>query len=159
MHRGCLRPDPRVSASLRRAGLSGSEPLSPCAGRLGRLRLLLLEAADQVGHVGHLLLEVALVLLERLQPLLAVREAAAPVAAAASSVSMFTCHAFTPSPDSWRSRNAEISSCVRPSASAQVASSSAPAGVRLYVRLAGPGRSALHSEVTRPSSSSPRRKR
>src|SRR3954447_16273369 len=129
MDRGCLRPDPRVSASLRRAGLSGSEPLSPCAGRLGRLRLLLPQTADQVGHVGDLLLEVLLVLLERLQPLLAVREAAAPVAAAAAVVSVSLSHAFTPSPASWRSRNAEISSCVRPSASAQLASSSAPAGV------------------------------
>src|SRR5919197_5274539 len=55
-------------------------------GRL--LRLLLAEAADEVGDVGDLLLEVALVLLEGLQQLLGAGEAAAMAAATSVSVSV-----------------------------------------------------------------------
>src|SRR5436190_2697409 len=46
------------------------------------LRLAFLEAADQVGHVGGLLLEIALVFLEPPKQRLRVWEASAPAAAA-----------------------------------------------------------------------------
>jgi hypothetical protein len=63
----------------------------------GLLRLLL-EAADEVGHVGHLLLEVALVLLEVTEPLLAIRDAP-PAEAGAASVTISTAavHVHLPS--------------------------------------------------------------
>src|SRR3954469_12427763 len=60
------------------------------------LGLLLAEAADQVGDVGDLLLEVALVLLERLQELFRAREAAA--ATAASMTVMASVHVLTSLP-------------------------------------------------------------
>src|SRR3954454_1156417 len=82
------------------AGAAGRPPLD--RSRLGGLgsRLLLAQAADQVGDVGGLLLEVALVLLERLQPFLPVREAPAAQAArpAATVVAMSVCHVLTSSP-------------------------------------------------------------
>src|SRR5256885_1056184 len=60
------------------------------------LGLLLAEAADQIGDVGDFLLEVALVLLERLQELFRAREAAA--AAAASMTKMSSVHGLTSLP-------------------------------------------------------------
>ena len=49
----------------------------------GRLGPLLLQAADQIGHVGDLLLEVALVLLQPLEQLVGVRDTPAAEAVAA----------------------------------------------------------------------------
>src|SRR5712692_3591039 len=62
-------------------------------GGRGLLRLFLLEPADQVGHVGRLLLEVALVLLQLLEKLLGGREA--PAAEAPVPVVVPT-HSFSP---------------------------------------------------------------
>src|SRR5919204_1229970 len=121
----------------------------------GLRRLLALQVTDDVGDVGDLLLEIALVLLEPAKPFFAARETPVPEAEA-TMVSM-SVHAHLPS--SYLSRNWPIVPCARTSASAQRSSKRRPSAVSSYVRLAGPGRSALHSERTSPSSSSERRSR
>ncbi len=95
----------RLGLAARRRGrreLQGERhPLDParlaggCRSDSGGFGLLLLEAADQVGYVGDLLLEILLILLEPLQPLLTVADAP-PDAGPAPRMSMVTTmHAFT----------------------------------------------------------------
>src|SRR5436190_23744771 len=80
-------------------------PAAPRSGGRGeaslhrrRLRLLLLEAPDQVGDVGRLLLQVALVLLQAPEQRLGVGKAAtAAVATAVMSPSVHSIHLLSPS--------------------------------------------------------------
>jgi hypothetical protein len=59
---------------------------------LDRVRLVLLEPADQVGNVGELLFEVALILLEAFENALWFVPASADPAAAETSVSVMHVH-------------------------------------------------------------------
>jgi hypothetical protein len=79
----------------RRSGKRRKLELPPLAAELldlDRLRLVLLESADQVGNVGELLLEVTLVLLEAFENALWLVPASADPAAAETSVSVMHVH-------------------------------------------------------------------
>src|SRR5919108_5990958 len=66
---------------------------------LGGLLLFLLEATDEIGDVGHLLLQILLILLEVVQPLLTVGDAApAETGPAPMAVPVATGHVHLPSP-------------------------------------------------------------
>ena len=92
-----LAPGDEVVASFKASGtrLDPARLAGGCRSDSGGFGLLLLEAADQVGYVGDLLLEILLILLEPLQPLLTVADAP-PDAGPAPRMSMVTTmHAFT----------------------------------------------------------------
>src|SRR4051794_40229581 len=117
-------------------------------------RVVGLEPLDQVRNIGELLLEVALVALQPLEDVLAAVPAAPEGRPAESAaVLMMSVHVHLPST---RVRKASTTTCVCLRAFAQARSSSWPAGVSSYLRFAGPGSFASHSDFTSPSSSSAR---
>src|SRR5437764_3257318 len=132
--------------ALDRGGLLGSAGLGGAV----------VQAPDQIGDVRELLLEVALIVLQPLENVLARVPAVSELraeAAAAVAVMVMTVHVHLPSN---RSRNASTTTCVCLSALAQARRRSRPAEVSSYMRFAGPGAAASHSDVTNPSSSSAR---
>src|SRR3954463_913044 len=133
----------RDVAALRRCGLLGRAGLGGAV----------VKAPDQIGDVRELLLEVALVVLEPLEHVLARVPAVSELRAepaAAVAVMVMTVHVHLPSK---RRRNASTTTCVCFRALAQARRRSRPAGVSSYMRFAGPGAAASHSDVTSPSSS------
>src|SRR3954467_9953466 len=117
-------------------------------------RLVRLETLDQIRDVGKLLLEVALVALQPLEDVLAaVPPAPEGRPAESAAVLMMSVHVHLPST---RVRKASTTTCVCLRAFAQARSNSWPAGVSSYLRFAGPGSFASHSDFTSPSSSSAR---
>jgi hypothetical protein len=83
--------DPGTRSARRRK--LAPPPLAAVFLDLGRrFRLVLLEPADQVGNVGDLLFEIALVLLEAFENALGLVPASADAAASESSVSVMHVH-------------------------------------------------------------------
>src|SRR5712691_12075176 len=124
-------------------------------GRLlrGVRRFVALQALDQIRDVAELLLEVALVVLQPLEDVLAAVPAAPEGRPAEAMAMMVSVHVHLPSK---RLRKASTTCCVCFRAFAHARSSSRPVGVNSYIRFAGPGSSASHFERTSPSSSSAR---
>src|SRR5262249_41021064 len=148
---------PRHEGVRPRRGLTPLKAAA-CGSRLSlgcRFARPVAQMRDHVGDVRELLLEIALMALEALEQILAVRErpveerspAAAPVTAVMSVVHVHL-------PCEYRLRKRSVRSCERRSASAHWSSSAPPCSVSEYVRLPS-----AHSEVTSPSSSSARRRR